>query len=1015
MRLPQFCVRHPVTTFVLNFLIILLGIVGFDRLGIRQFPKIEKQQVQVITSYPGASSELMEREITSPLEGALSGIEGIERMTSVSEEGLSTIQIDLDWGVPTDQLMGTLRDRLSGVQDTLPDTSMTPQIYRQGSDNPLVMYLSFQDEHQKLDEFYDYLQRYVRPGLERLQGVSQVKIMGGSSLAMRVYPDPERMAVRGVTVSDLSSALHGQNMALPSGEIQSQSRKYPIATQTTLTDGADFKKVVVLTQVNYPVRLSEVAEVVFGSDPSERAPALLDGRPALIFKISADQSANPIEVAHRIHAYLGELKRNLPKGQLFNVLYDATKSIQSSISSVYHTMIEAIVLVGLVMWVFLGSMRAAIIPVVTIPVCLLGVAFWLYCLDFSVNNLTLLAAVLSIGLVVDDAIVMVENVFRRLERGEDVLSAVRRSADEIGFAIVIMTTTLAAVYAPIALTQGLSGKLFKEFALTLSGAVLISGFVALTLSPVLCLKLLKPHPNEPFFDRIVGRISSSYAGFLPRVLKHPILGLCWILLLWGAGLGTYHTLPQEFAPLEDTDVVLIALSPPVGASQDFIYKATEKVTQVAARVPEARQQLSFPGFDILFLKPHPIRTDYSNDIAKRLFAPLQTVPGIKAFPFVPPPLSLGGSSMGDGIEFYIRTTTAEYSELASEVSKLQKELSLNANLVNVDVDFKPNSPQLVLKIDRERAALLQVSIEEIARSVQALFAGLKASRYETGGQLYDVLIQLPPHLRKSVEALSHFYVRNRNNQMIPISSLIRQDESVISPTRQHVDRMRAIQVTANLAEGYALSDAVKSIESVIHSHLSPGFETIWGGQVKTFLNEGSALWLTFAMALLFIYLVLSAQFESFFDPFIILLTVPCSIAGGVVLLKLVGGSINVYTQIAFITLIGLITKHGILIVEFANTLQKGGLPLNEAILKSASLRLRPILMTTAAMVFGAIPLVWVQGYGAISRAQMGWVIIGGMSIGTVFSLTVMPLGYWGLNRLRTALMGPRQWGVLDPE
>ena len=739
-----------------------------------------------------------------------------------------------------------------------------------------------------------------------------------------------------------------------------------------------------------------------GGAADERNIVRYNGRNAVGLGIVKQSSANTLAVAQAVKALLPVIRDGLPAGMRVDIGFDSTVFIEKAIESVYHTMVEAMVLVILVIFFFLRSVRATLIPFVTIPVSLVGACIFLYALGFSINVLTLLGMVLAIGLVVDDAIVVLENIYRHIEEGMPRMQAALQGSQEIGFAVVAMTLTLAAVFAPLSFTPGRTGKLFTEFALALAGSVIVSGFVALTLSPMMSSKLLKHNPNPGWFDRTMDRaltrLSDGYAALLDWVLTKAR----WLVLLIMAGSGVaiaviYPAMKQELAPLEDRGVLLATVTAPDGATlayTDRYAKALERMGEGYTEFDRVFANIGNPtvaqGSVIYRAIEWEQRKKTTLEIARELTPKFNSLPGVMAFPITPP--SLGQGFRERPVNFVIQTSDS-YQNLNAVTRQMLDEIAKNPGILSPDVDLRLNKPELRIEVDRAKTAELGVSVEAVARAIETMLGGRVVTRYKKDAEQYDVIVQVQETGRNTPDDIDNIYVRGKNDAMIPLSAVVKARESVSPRELNHFGQRRSVSITANLAPDYSLGEALKFLDATAAKVLKPGYTTELNGTSREFRNSQGALVIVFVLALFFIFLVLAAQFESFIDPFVIMLSVPLSMVGAMLALQLTGGSLNVYSQIGLITLVGLITKHGILIVEFTNQLREHGMAMKEALVQASSQRLRPILMTTGAMVLGAVPLALAKGAGAESRMQIGWVIVGGMSLGTLLTIFVVPTMY----------------------
>jgi multidrug efflux pump len=1000
VQLPAICIKRPVFAMVLNILLIIVGIVGFERLSVRQLPIMEQFVANIQTTYLGASADLMEEEITTRIENRLTGVEGIDAILSDSREGISDITIRFQPNFDIGEGLNDVRDKLSAVREHLPAEAEDPVLTKADPNTNPTIFIAFNDESRSALELTDYIERYVRADFEQIQGVARVQVFGRRDYSVRVWLDPNKMAARNVTPDDVATTLEEQNQTLPGGSIESLSRDYPVSTDTKLKHVDDFSNLIIRDQNGQLVRFSDVAHIEMGALDDTNTVRLND-RSAVVIAVIPQTTANPVDISAEANKRVEVINRGLPAGMTGGVVYDRAIFIDGSIQEVYKTILEAIVLVVLVVFGFLGSMRSTAIPIITIPLCLCATFGVIYFLGYTINTMTLLAVVLAIGLVVDDAIVMLENVFRHIEEGLSPIAAALKGSEEIAFAIVAMTVTLAAVYAPIGFTQGLTGDVFREFAFTLAGAVLISGFVALTLSPMMCAYLLRPQASmnryQHFLENSFNRLFVAYRRFLYFALGKRLWVVAMFLILAAVGVGLFVTLKSELAPVEDTGSILTMVSAPTGASFQYTDEHVQKAAAVLASIPEQVGVVAVSGNPtqtqgLLFtrLENWHDRSRSQTEIINSIQGQLIGIPGIRAFAIDLPPISSTGGN--NPIEMVIQIS-GSYTDLNNIMMGLIGELEKYPGLNSLESSLKMDSQQVAVSIDRELAANLQITPEEINDAINIMVAGRHITDFDIAGESYEVMVQMPEEYREAPYQLQSVYVRAGNGTMIPLSSLITAQSVVKADSLPHYNRLRSATLTANLNPGYSMGDAVEYIEALAPQVLPESAKYSWEGLTRDYVNSSGEMIFTVILALIFIYLALSAQFESFVDPLVIMLTVPFSILGAVLLLHITGGTNNLYTQIGFVTLIGLITKHGILITEFANTLQREGKAFYEAIVEASVLRIRPILMTTGATALGALPLALASGAGAVSRQQMGWVIVGGMIIGTLFSLLVIPVAY----------------------
>ena len=1015
MQLAEISIRRPVFATVLSLLVLLIGAVSFTRLTVREYPKIDEPVVTVSVRYAGASAEVIESQVTKPLEDSIAGIDAVDVITSISRPEQSQISVRFRLEKDADNAAAEVRDRTARVRNRLPDAVDEPVIAKVEADASPVMWLAFSSDTRSPLEINDLVNRLVKPRLQTVTGVADVPIYGERKYAMRVWLDPERLAGYRLTTQDVEDAIRRNNLELPAGRIESQQREFSVTSQTDLATPAQFANIVIRTVNGFPVRIRDVARVEEGA-ASDRSRVRLNGRDAISVGVIRQATANPLELSAGVRAMLPLLKADLPEDINIDIANDNSQFIDRSIKSVYTTIAEAVVLVALVIFVFLRTVRASIIPIVTIPVSLVGSFALMSLAGFSINTLTLLALVLAIGLVVDDAIVMLENIYRHIEEGLDPFSAAIKGAREIGFAIVAMTLTLVAVYAPLAFTPGRTGRLFIEFALALAGAVVVSGFVALTLSPMLCSVLLRHNPKPNWFDRSMERwltgLSDAYGRLLRWIVtarwgNSALIQARWIVLavmaLCGAALAlVYPSMRQELSPLEDRGTILASVTAPDGATLDYTNRYALELEKIGRDYPEFDRIFANIGNPTVAQGSVIYRTvDWEQrsrttlDLARELQPKVSGLPGVNAFLITPP--SLGQGFRARPLTYVIQTSDS-YENLSAVATAFMTEMAQNPGIIGPDVDLRLNKPELRIEVNRERAADLGVSVDVVAKAIETMLGGRTVTRYKRDAEQYDVIVQTAAQGRSTPENIDSIYVRGRNEAMIPLSSLVHVRESVSPRELNHFGQRRSATITANLSPDYSLGDALGFMDATAAKVLKPGYTTDLNGTSREFRNSQGALGLVFLLALVFIFLVLAAQFESFIDPLVIMVSVPLSMIGALLALKWSGGSLNVYSQIGLITLVGLITKHGILIVEFTNQLREQGLEMVDALVKASAQRLRPILMTTGAMVLGSLPLALATGAGAETRTQIGWVIVGGMSLGTLLTIFVVPTMYTLLAR-----------------
>jgi multidrug efflux pump len=1004
MKLSEISVRRPVFATVMSLLLILIGAVSYTKLSVREYPRIDEPVVTVSTRLIGASSEVIESQVTKPLEDSIAGIDGVDIMTSISRAEQSFITARFKLSKDPDSAAADVRDRVSRVRGRLPEATDESIVAKVEADAFPVVWIAFSSETMSPLEITDVVNRIVKPRLQTIPGVADVPIFGERKYAMRIWLDPDKLAAYRLTTQDVEDALRRQNLEVPAGRIESQQREFNVTARTDLNTERQFGEVSLKVVNGFTVRLKDAARIEQAA-ASERQSVRLNGTPAISAGVIRNATANPLDISAGVREMLPKVQQDLPPGLKVQIANDNSIFIDRSVKAVYSTIAEAVGLVALVVFVFLRTLRASVIPLVTIPVSLIGTFALMAAAGFTINTLTLLSLVLAIGLVVDDSIVVLENIFRHIEEGGGHLmtpfQAALKGVREIGFAVLAMTMTLAAVFAPLAFTPGRTGRLFVEFALALAGAVIVSGFVALTLTPMMCSLLLKHNPKPNVFDRGMERllvwVTGGYAGALRFVLGQRWMVLV-VMLACGAGSWVlFKGLRSELAPMEDRGVVLGSINAPDGATLDYTARYGRELERMAAKHPEldrvfvssgnptVAQAVSFMG-----AKDWAEREKSTQQIARELQQQFAGLPGVNAFASTPP--SLGQGFRDRPINFVI-VTSDSYQNLATVANQIMAEMAKNPGFVAPDSDLRLNKPELFMEVDRERAADAGVSVDQVARTVETMLGGRAVTRYKRGADQYDVMVQTQTAGRTTPEDIEKLFVRGRGDVMVPLSSLVKVRESVSPRELNHFNQRRSVSITANLAPNYALGDALQFMDDTARQVLKPGYATELNGVSREFRASSGALALVFVLALLFIFLVLSAQFESFIDPFVIMLSVPLSMVGALGAIQLTGGTLNVYSQIGLITLVGLITKHGILIVEFSNQLRQQGRSVLDATIEAASLRLRPILMTTGAMVLGALPLALARGAGAESRQQIGWVIVGGMTVGTLLTIFVVPTVY----------------------
>mgnify|MGYP005751251295 CR=1 FL=1 len=992
-------IRRPVLATVVSLLIILLGMQAFGKLVIRQYPQMENALITVTTAYPGANAETIQGYITQPLQQSLASAEGIDYMTSSSQQNLSVISIYARIGADTDRLFTELLAKANEVKNQLPQDAEDPVLSKEAADASALMYVSFYSDELSNPQITDYLSRVIQPKLATLPGMAEAEILGNQVFAMRLWLDPVKMAAYGITAGDVTDAVRRYNFLAAAGEVKGQYVVTSINATTDLKSAEAFAAIPVKTDGDSRVLVRDIARVEMGAANYDSISSF-DGIPSVYIAIKGTPSANPLDVIQHVRAILPELEAQLPPNLKVSIAYDATEFIRASIEEVVKTLGEAVLIVIVVVFLFLGAFRSVLIPVITIPLSMIGVLFFMQLMGYSINLLTLLAMVLAIGLVVDDAIVVVENIHRHIEEGKTPFDAAIEGAREIAVPVISMTITLAAVYAPIGFLEGLTGALFKEFALTLAGAVIISGVVALTLSPMMCSKLLRHEENpsglahklDLIFDRLKRRYQAALHGTLntrPVVLVFAVIVLCLIpvLLMFSK---------NELAPEEDQGIVFLFANAPQPTNLNYVNAYTDQFVKIFKEFPEYYSSFQINGFDGVqsgiggfLLQPWDERERTQMELLPIVQGRLNDIPGLQIFGFNLP--SLPGTGQGLPFQFVVNTPN-DYESLLQVADRIKARAMESGQFAFLNVDLAFDKPEVVVDIDREKAAQMGVSMQDLGATLATLLGEGEINRFTIDGRSYKVIAQVERAYRDNPGWLGSYYVKSESGQMVPLATLIK-----VSDRARPTKLKQFQQLNSAIIEGVpivSMGEAVETITRIAREEAPRGYSFDYAGASRQYIQEGSALYVTFALALAIIFLVLAAQFESFRDPLVILVTVPLSICGALIPIFLGFSSMNIYTQVGLVTLIGLISKHGILIVEFANQLRHDkGLSVREAIEEAASIRLRPVLMTTAAMVFGMVPLILASGAGAVSRFDIGLVIATGMSIGTLFTLFVLPCVY----------------------
>lgn len=1006
MLLSDTAIKRPVFAVVLSLLLLAFGLLAFERLPLREYPDIDPPVVSIRTSYTGASAEVVESRVTQIIEDRIAGIEGIKTINSSSRDGFSAINIEFELTRDIDAAANDVRDRVSGSLASLPDETDTPEVRKADADEQVILWHNLTSQRHTPVELADYAQRYLVDRFAVLDGVASVRISGGPAYAMRIWINREALAARQLTVADIESALRKENLELPAGTLKSIDRDFVVKLNRHYLSPSDFENLVVKREADgYLLRLKELAKVELGA-VEERNFFRGNGVPMVGLGIVKQSVANTLAVAEAARAEAEKIRKILPAGVELHASYDSSVFISSAISEVYTTLFIAAGLVVLVIFLFLGDFRAMLVPALTVPISLIATFSALYALGYTVNLLTLLALVLAIGLVVDDSIVVLENIHRRLLSGESPLVAAYRGSRQVGFAVLATTAVLVAVFIPISFLEGNVGRLFGEFAVAMAVAVMFSSLVALTLSPVVCAWVLKREAIHgglaAFVERLLQNMETRYGSLLERSMRHPVLAAGALLITLLACGILLQTVPAEFAPKEDRGVIILMMRAPEGSSFNY---TTRQVAEVETRLMPMvesgdikRFLLRAPGgrggadafneaTSIIVLSDWSQRRPVGalvGEIRQRL----ADFPGLTVFPITPQ--SLGGG-FSKPVEFVLGGS--DYRELAKWRDILITEARKNPGLLGIDSDYRETQPQLAININRDRAAALGVDAAEINRTLETLLGSRRVTTFMMAGEEYDVILEGEAESQRSPEDLHNIYVRSASTgNLIPLANLVTIIERGDAPTLNRYNRVRAITIDASLAEGYSLGEALAALEAIAADKI-PEALIDYKGQSLDYHDTNGGIYFSFVLALLVVYLVLAAQFESFIHPFIILLSVPLAVAGALFGLYLFDQSLNIYSQIALIMLVGLAAKNGILLVEFANQLRDQGLDFDHAILRSAQQRLRPIAMTAITTIMGAVPLLLSFGAGSEARYVIGIVVVFGVGAATLLTLFVIPMAY----------------------
>ncbi|MEZ5066935.1 MAG: efflux RND transporter permease subunit [bacterium] len=1013
MILSDVSIQRPVFATVLSLLLVILGLAALSRLPVRQYPDIDPPVVSIETRYRGASADVVETKITQVIEDRIAGLEGIEKLTSSSADERSDIRVEFGLGRDIDAAANDVRDRVARVLEQLPDEADAPEIAKVDNDTQAVMFLNLTSDRMSGLEITDYADRFLTDRFATVPGVARVRISGAREYAMRIWLDREALAAHGLTVADVESALRAENVELPAGRLESTQREFTLRTNTGFTTADDFRRLVVGEGADAQlVRLAQVADVRLGAE-NERSAARANAIPAVSLGIEQLSTANTVEVSRGVRAEIEHIQNDLPEGMRIELNYDRAEFIEASMSEVVKALFFSIFLVLVVIYVFLGNFRATAVPAVVVPVSVVATFIVMGALGYTVNTLTLLGLVLAIGLVVDDAIVVLENIYRRIEDGQPPLLAALEGAREIDFAVVATTLVLVAVFIPLSFIQGDVGRLFAEFGITLAAAVCFSSVVALTLTPMMCSKLFRGHEKpggigarvDAFFDWL----SHHYERSVRWVADHPWPSVIGSLVVSVLALVLARALPTEYAPKEDRGVFFLTMRGPEGASFEYTDRHAREIESIlmeevrdgdALRIL-TRLPASFGSTGevnsarvIVILKPWGERKSNAEDVAARIRGRLAEIPGVRAVVVTPQSLGI----RGDGRPVEMVLGGPDYAQLREWRDLVLAAVDGMPELVNADSNYQERKPRMSVRIDRDRAAALGVSLSAVGRTLETMLGSRIVTTYVDRGREYNVILQGEDEDRSSPDDLQNLYVRAASGGLVPLANLVTLEEDAGPSELSRFDRMRAITIETGLADGVTLGEAVEKLEAKAKGILPASARITWDGESRDFQRTGSSLLITFGLALVIVFLVLAAQFESFVHPVIIMVTVPLALTGALLGILLYGDTINVFTQIGAILLIGLSAKNGVLIVEFANQLRDRGLEIGDAVVQASAIRLRPILMTSASTTFGALPLLLASGAGAESRQPIGIVIVFGVTISAVLTLFAVPALYAVLAR-----------------
>jgi len=1004
--LSNLSINRPVLAIVMSILILLFGSIGIGLLGVREYPSVDPPIISVRTTYVGANADVIEAQITEPLEEAINGIQGIKSLTSTSNNGTSSISVEFDVGADLEAAANDVRDKVSGAQRNLPPDAEPPVVSKADADSSPIVYLNIKSDKRNLLDLSDLADNIFKERLQTIPGVSRVQIWGEKEYAIRLRMDPLKMASYGVTPLDVLNKVQSENVELPSGKIEGQTIELSVRTKSRLSSPNEFNNLIIKEDQNNIVRFQDVGKAELAA-LNERTILKSDNVPMVIVVLVPLPGSNNIEIVDEFYRRIELIKKDLPSDVELEIGYDSTKYIRNSIAEVQETIILAFTLVVAIIFLFLRDWRTTFIPVLTIPISLVGVFFIMYLMDFSINVLTLLGIVLSIGLVVDDAIVVLENIYTRIEKGEKPLDAAKKGAEEIFFAVIATTVALAAVFLPVIFLTGTTGRLFKEFGVVVAGAVIISSFVALTMTPMLSSKLLKRRETHNAFYNWTEPgfvwLNSKYDKLLNSFMKVRWVAFLLILFMGGGIYWLFNTIPTELAPVEDRGEIRVSMSGPEGATFAYMDRVINSmVDDFMTEIPQEERSriisVTSPGFGTANTNSGFIRfilTDAEDrersqqEIYDQINRNLREVTSVRAF--ASQAQSIGNRRGGLPVQYVLQAPTLD--KLKEYIPAFMEETRKSPVFIFSDINLKFTKPELEIEIDREKARNVGVSVQEIARTLQLSYSGQRFDYFIRNGKQYQVVGEMQVEDRNEPVNLRMLYVRGEDGQLIQLDNLVRVVEKSTPPTLFRFNRFVSGTVSANLAEGYTIGDGLEEMDRIAREVLDESFTTDVSGPSKEFRESSNSLLFAFLFALVLIYLVLSAQFESFRDPLTIMFTVPLALFGALFTLWLFDYTLNIFSQIGIIMLIGLVTKNGILIVEFANQRKAQGMSIDEAIYGAAVARFRPILMTSLSTILGILPIALALGAGAESRVPMGATVIGGLAFATILTLFIIPAMY----------------------